>query len=158
MPRRSGADEVELMIRIRNARIEDLHTAAELALLLWPGHTRLELERELGPLLRSSEAVIMLACDGERAIGYAQCQLRHDYVEGTESSPVAYLEGIYVCEDWRGRGAARELLAACEDWGRQRGCLEMGSDCELDNAASFRFHMATGFAEVNRIICFHKRL
>lgn len=144
------------MIRIRNARLEDLYTAADLALLLWPGHTRQELERELGPLIGSDEAVIELAFDGERAVGYAQCQLRHDYVEGTKSSPVAYLEGIFVCEDWRGRGVARELLDACEDWARRRGCLEMGSDCELDNASSFQFHMAAGFAEVNRIICFNK--
>ena len=32
------------------------------------------------------------------------------------------------------------------------------ADCELDNIDSFRFHMALGFEEANRIICFRKDL
>ena len=36
------------------------------------------------------------------------------------------------------------------------GCREFASDCELDNADSFKFHMAVGFEEANRVICFKK--
>ena len=96
-----------------------------------------------------------LAGDGE---GFAQCQLRRDYVEGTESSPVGYLEGIYVEENCRRRGLAAALLAACEDWARTKGCREFASDCELTNSQSLRFHLALGFEEANRIICFTKKL
>lgn len=38
------------------------------------------------------------------AIGYAQCGLRNDYVEGTHTSPVGYLEGIFVGEEYRNIG------------------------------------------------------
>ena len=35
------------------------------------------------------------------AVGFAQCGLRRDYVEGTDSSPVGYLEGIFIKEEYR---------------------------------------------------------
>jgi aminoglycoside 6'-N-acetyltransferase I len=94
----------------------------------------------------------------DKPIGFAQCQLRHDYVEGTESSPVGYLEGVFVSEGYRKKGYAAELLSECEKWAKERGCTEFASDCELDNIDSLSFHMALGFEEVNRIICFRKDL
>ena len=102
-------------------------------------------------------AVFILEEDGKDA-GFAQCQLRHDYVEGTGTSPVGYLEGIFVDENFRGRGFAAELLRECEKWTREMGCTEMASDCEMDNEASFRFHLKHGFIEANRIICFSKKI
>ena len=91
-------------------------------------------------------------------VGFAQCGLRSDYVEGTESSPVGYLEGIFVKEQYRKQGYAKKLLAACEGWAKEQGCREFASDCELGNTGSFKFHMAMGFTEANRIICFTKRI
>ena len=84
--------------------------------------------------------------------------MRHDYVEGTESSPVGYLEGIYVADRYRKQGAARELLSACESWAKEKGCTEFASDCELSNVQSLQFHLNVGFEEANRIICFTKKL
>ena len=91
-------------------------------------------------------------------IGFAQCQLRHDYVEGTDSFPVGYLEGIYVTESYRHHGIAKRLLHACEVWAKEQGCTEFASDCELDNTQSLQFHLNVGFEEANRIICFTKKL
>ena len=69
-----------------------------------------------------------------------------------------FWEGIYVREDFRRRGVARELLAACEQWARKQGCREFASDCELTNRESERFHRALGFGEAGRISCFVKKL
>lgn len=91
-------------------------------------------------------------------VGFAQCGLRRDYVEGTHTSPVGYLEGVFVQEEYRGRGVATALLRACEAWAGEKGCAEFASDCGLDNAASAVFHLRAGFAEAGRIICFTKRL
>ena len=84
--------------------------------------------------------------------------MRNDYVEGTENSPVGYLEGIFVCPEHRKKGYAKALLLHCEQWAKAMGCTEFASDCELDNLGSLRFHLAMGFREANRIICFQKRL
>lgn len=143
---------------IRAAAKEDIHTLGELACLLWPHHTAAEMAEEFSEILAQQNAQVFLKYADEAPVGFAQCQLRHDYVEGTEHSPVGYLEGIFVREDFRRSGFARELLAACEDWAKARGCTEFASDCELDNEDSFRFHMKMGFLEANRIICFTKKL
>lgn len=143
---------------IRKAESSDLNAITRLAMKLWPGHEKSELEAELAQILEKSDAVFFLAQENGCSLGFAQCQLRRDYVEGTESSPVGYLEGIFVEEAARGRGVAKRLLCACESWAKAQGCGEFASDCELTNHESLAFHLALGFEEANRIICFTKRL
>ncbi len=142
---------------IRRAEMGDLNALTDLAMKLWPDHEKEELSADLAAILTKPDAAFFLAEEG-RPLGFAQCQLRNDYVEGTESSPVGYLEGIFVEEGFRSRGVARELLSACESWAKDQGCREFASDCELTNSASLTFHLALGFDEANRIICFTKKL
>ena len=143
---------------IRKATVQDAQTVAALAVKMWPGHPVTELAEEFCALLTKRSAAVFLAMDGEQAVGFAQCQLRHDYVEGTESAPVGYLEGVFVEETHRNDGHAKALLAACEQWAREQGCSEFASDCELTNTQSLAFHLHCGFREANRIICFTKKL
>ena len=145
-------------MRIRNASQADASAAAKLSCLLWPDNVVTEMTEEFKELLDKEDAAVFLAEAEGEAIGFAQCQLRRDYVEGTGSSPVGYLEGIFVREEYRRRGIARRLLEACEAWAGDFGCSEFASDCELTNYESFRFHLALGFLEVNRIICFTKQI
>ena len=142
---------------VRQASPADLAEVTRLALLLWPGHEPEALSADLAPLLDQPDAAIFLCEAKGHQIGFAQCQLRRDYVEGCETSPVGYLEGVYVEEGHRRRGVASALVAACQDWARTQGCSEFASDCELDNADSLRFHLGVGFEEANRIICFTRK-
>lgn len=144
-------------MKIRQAMKDSFTDVAVLAAELWPEHTAEELLEELRGLDEDNSA-IFLATEGEDSVAFAQCQLRHDYVEGTDYSPVGYLEGIYVREIYRGKGVAKALLAACEGWAKEKGCVEFASDCELDNTGSLNFHLSVGFEEANRIICFTKKL
>lgn len=143
---------------IRSAGPADLDTLAQLGGLLWDTHRPEDLKVEFGSIMDSGSARFFLALDEETAVGFAQCQLRHDYVEGTDSSPVGYLEGIFVREEFRHQGVATRLLNACEDWAVSRGCREFASDCEITNNGSRLFHLHMGFLEANRIICFTKQL
>ncbi len=143
---------------LRKAEIKDSNALAKLALLLWPNHTFEELHADIESLLSNPNAAFFLYFDQDLPAGFAQCQLRHDYVEGTESSPVSYLEGVFVLESHRKRGIAAQLLTQCERWAVENGCAEFASDCELDNTESYVFHHKCGFQEVNRVICFNKKL
>lgn len=143
---------------IKAATLADAGAIAEMAVKLWPEHSTEELKKEFEGIIGGGKSVVLLLVLEEQPVGFAQCQLRNDYVEGTGSSPVGYLEGIFIEQDFRRRGHARELLAACEDWARDQGCTEFASDCELDNRDSLAFHLNMGFAEANRIICFTKKL
>lgn len=143
---------------IKRARIEDVRVLADLAIQMWTDHDPENLEEEFRELAINNEAACFIKYVVDKPIAFAQCGLRHDYVEGTDSSPVGYLEGIFVSDGFRKQGYATELLAECEKWAREKGCTEFASDCELDNADSFSFHMSLGFEEANRIICFRKEL
>ena len=143
---------------IKKASVSDLPVLCALALQLWPEHTMEDLHNEFKETIQNNTAQFFLLYEQDEAIGFAQCGLRRDYVEGTESSPVGYLEGIYVKDAHRRRGCARQLLAACEGWAKEQGCIEFASDCELGNTMSLQFHLGTGFTEANRIICFTKKL
>ena len=143
---------------IRKANAADLAALTELGVQLWPDNEAGELAEEISQIMAQEDAAFFIAFEGEQAVGFSQCQLRRDYVEGTESSPVGYLEGIFVADGFRRRGFAAQLLSACEAWAKEKGCREFARDCELDNADSLRFHLSLGFEEANRIICFTKKL
>lgn len=145
-------------LTIYKAKKEDALTVAGLAIQMWEDNVLEELALELAEIIGSSEAVVFLGTVNGNAIGFAQCQLRHDYVEGTETSPVGYLEGIFIEENYRKQGYAKQLLAACENWAKEQGCTEFASDCELENTESLKFHLSLGFEEANRVICFTKPL
>ena len=143
---------------IKRAKAEDAGELAKLAIQMWTDHHPEDLEKEFSRLAMNDEAACFIKFVDEKPIAFAQCQLRHDYVEGTKSSPVGYLEGIFVSDGYRTRGYAAELLSECERWAKEKGCTEFASDCEFDNADSIRFHISSGFEEVYQIICFRKDL
>lgn len=143
---------------IKKADKKDIYAVAEMAVLLWESHTADELADEFFQWIKRPDTVVFLKYVQNIPAGFAQCQLRHDYVEGTQSSPVGYLEGIFVKKEYRHQGYAKELLSACEQWAKECHCTEFASDCELANIDSLHFHRKMGFDEANRIICFTKKL
>lgn len=143
---------------IKKAETNDLEILAKLAVMMWQNHSVSELINEFSEIMANGKSQFFLKYENDIPIGFAQCQLRYDYVEGTSTSPVGYLEGIFVQEGYRNKGYAKELLDACETWAKRNGCYEFASDCEIDNTSSFCFHKAMNFKEANRIICFTKRL
>ncbi len=143
---------------IVKATSKDSLALAKIAIKMWSEHSLDELAKEFEDTIDCRESAIFMLMVDNQAVGFAQCQLRYDYVEGTDSSPVGYLEGIFLEQEFRHRGHAKKLLAQCEEWAKNKGCTEFASDCESDNDESLKFHINMGFTEVNRIICFKKQL
>lgn len=144
-------------MNIRQATADDSQLLAYMAGQLYKTNPA-DLVKEFAVLTASCEAACFLAYEGETPIGFAQCQLRHDYVEGTFTSPVGFLEGVWVAPEHRCHGAARQLVEACQQWSLQAGCSEFASDCEIDNLTSLAFHLSIGFEEAGRTIWFYRRL
>lgn len=110
-------------------------------------------------LVDPGETINLIARDDDgSALGFAEAALRHDYVNGCRTSPVAFLEGIYVAPAARKEGVARALVSAVEAWAREQGCSEFASDAPTDNIASFDMHRALGFEETQRVVFFRKVL
>ena len=125
---------------------------------LWPDEDHEVMAREAPVMLAQPDGLVLLALEGDVVAGFAEAAIRRDYVNGCETSPVAFVEGIYVVPDQRGRGVARALITAVEDWALEQGLKELASDALLDNARSHAMHQALGFAETERVVYFRKVL
>ena len=144
---------------IRFAAAADIDALAALRFALWPDEPldvrRVEAEANV---VRTDGLATFVAEVQDRVVAFAEVALRHDYVNGCETSPVAFLEGIYVRPEHQRTGIGRALVAAAEQWARAQGCAELASDALLDNHASHRFHAGAGFEETERVVYFRKRL
>ena len=99
----------------------------------------------------------LVAYDADRQpAGFAEAALRTDYVNGTDSTPVAFVEGIYVAPPYRRRGIGTMLIAAIVSWAKACDCTELASDALLDNKASQAMHAALGFEETERVVFYRK--
>ena len=125
---------------------------------LWPHLTPEESERQISDMLADGWCCVIARDRGGTAVGVAEAALRHDYVNGCETSPVAFLEGIYVVSAARMHGVARQLVAAIEAWAIANGCAELASDAALDNTGSHSMHVALGFEETQRVVYFRRPL
>lgn len=125
---------------------------------LWPDTTHeLHLVEARGLLLQPARYAQFLAENRGTAIGFVEASLRQDYVNGTQSSPVAFLEGLYVEPGARRKGAGKALVDAVLDWARKQGATELASDVGLANLLGQRVHRELGFHETERVV-FYRRV
>lgn len=124
---------------------------------LWPDSSQAEHRRDAATMAAAENLVLMILDQDETAVGFAEVTCRA-WANGCKSSPVAYLEGIYLEPQHRGTRAADLLLHDAEDWAAKRGMTELASDAVVDNDRSVAAHVKWGFDEVMRVVCFRKTL
>lgn len=146
------------MMEIVRADAAHVQEWAALCAEMFPAQTFQEWERECVELLDNEREIGFLCRLDNRAVGYLNVSTRRDYVNGTDSSPVAFIEAVYVKPAYRNRGIARRLMAEAERFARDNGLSQIASDCLLDNTDSEQFHKSCGFAEAERVICFVKNI
>jgi aminoglycoside 6'-N-acetyltransferase I len=136
---------------------DDFNEWLDLALELWPDYSAAEMQKILTTILQSPKEAGFLVKDAdERAIAFMNLSLRHDYVPDATQSPVAYVEGIYVKEEYRKQGVGTELIRYAEQWALEQGCIELALDALLENTAGHEFYAKIGFREVERVVFFIK--
>ena len=148
-------------MKVKAAAIEHVDEWAAMRATLWPDAPLDEHQREIAEALQrfNPDRVVLLAFSDQKSIiGFAEASVRRDPVNGCDTSPVTFLEGIFVKTAHRHEGAARLLLTAVEDWGRSKGCTELGSDADCENPEGLAFHASAGFEETERVVFFKKDL
>jgi len=138
------------------ANINNLKEFADLSVMLYPEHTfdemfdlykkSFETEKEMGFLYQKDN----------KFIGILHLSIRSDYVNGTDTSPIMFVEAIYVLPEYRKLGIGKGFIDYAETYAKQKGITQLASDCLVDNHASERFHKNCGFREEERVICFVK--
>lgn len=132
---------------------KDFNEWLDLVLKLWPDVSATDLisilhsPRQVGFLVKTE--------DGS-AIAFMNLSLRYEYVPDATQSPVAFVEGIYVKDEYRNQGIGKALIQLAEQWAYEQGCVELASDALIENTASYEFHTKVGFREVERVVYFIK--
>lgn len=123
---------------------------------LWPMEEAV-CSQEAAEIVSSPRWGVFIArLDSGEIVGFLEAGLR-DYAEGAESSPVGYLEALYIAADHRRQGIGAALVRSGEEWAWAKGCREVASDAQIDNAVSIELHKSLGYIEVERQVCFMKR-
>jgi aminoglycoside 6'-N-acetyltransferase I len=115
-------------ITIRAAREADAEAWRLLRVALWPPDDhREEVAAFLRGELEEPRIVLLAKIQDGTLVGFAELSIREE-VPGAYSDRVGYVEGLYVVPPKRGRGIARQLLAASRKWARSEGCGAFASD------------------------------
>jgi len=129
---------------------DDLQVWAQMCVSLWSETVELFFdERKQGKFQNEFLYIVE-----DEAVAFISLSLRSDYVEGTKTSPVGYIEGIYVKPKFRNQGIAKKLVEFAKIWSAEKGCSELASDAEIENTDSQKFHNKVGFKEASTIVHF----
>lgn len=149
------------VMAIVEATADHLERWGAMRFALWPWDDAEEHGKEAEELYLAGHpdrAAFLVLDPQEVPCAFAEAALRRDYVEGCDTSPVAFLEGIFVEPTHRRSGLAKRLTDRVEAWGREKGCSELASNALLDNVASHAFHAASGFMETERLVYFRRMI
>lgn len=85
----------------------------------------------------------------------------HPNKEWCDTSPIGFIETLYVDIDLRKRGIATELVKAAEKWALKYGCREMAVDTDHYREKNILIYKALGYEMIeyknkDNNICFKK--
>ncbi len=87
----------------------------------------------------------------DNPIGMVELSLRN-IVDGCLSSPVPYLEGLYLMSGYRNKGVGQQVMQLLIQWCMDNGHKEFATDTEITNHRAQQFYERLGFAEVDRVV------
>ncbi|MCH1911852.1 GNAT family N-acetyltransferase [Leptospira noguchii] len=91
-------------------------------------------------LLKDSNAIFLVAEENGTPIGYL---LGFDHYTLYANGRVSWVEEIFILEDYRRKGFAKNLMTSFEEWGKNRGSKLIG----LATRRAKDFYLALGYEE-----------
>ncbi len=105
--------------------------------------------RNFQDMLRRGRASVLVCEEGGALIGDAVVLYRRN-------SPAARIYSLVVQPAQRGRGIARQLLAAVEAEARERGCQTLRLEVRPDNSQALSLYRHSGYAVERRLEQFYE--
>ena len=146
-------------MKITEVTKKDFTDWVGLGVLFWHRHPREKSEKEFAIILKSkNETSFLCRDDNGMPVGFIYVAIRTDYVEGSKTNPVGYLEGIYVKKAYRKKGIAKMLFKKAEKWFKAKKVKEIGSDTGTRNFASQKLHESVGFEKGETLVHYLKKI
>lgn len=136
----------------------DFPTWLDMSIKLFKDYPPKDVEQDLIQMANSPKHKTFLAKTNGQTIGFITVSIRTDYVEGSKTSPVGYVEAIYVNTEYRKQGLAKLLFQKGEQWTKFQGCSEIGSDTWDWNIPAQEFHQKLGFKKEDVLVHFIKKI
>jgi aminoglycoside 6'-N-acetyltransferase I len=125
---------------------------------LWPEEPMLQHASAIEDVLQDEQAWGFIAENAAgTAVGFAEVSIRKA-ANGCATSPVPFLEGIWVRDVDRRQRIGAWLIRHVETFLADLGYRELGSDTLIDNLASQHAHIGWGFVETERVVYYRKEL
>ena len=86
----------------------------------WSKHPAENIRKDFERMLGSKNEQSFICIKNNKPIGFINLAIRSDYVEGSKTSPVGYLEGIYVKKAYRKNGENRGVGSCYPGSGEHR--------------------------------------
>lgn len=137
-------------MRIRCATLDDIAGMSELLRNLFA----VEKDFTWDPRLQSrglrmlicramhGDAAVKIAESADAVVGMGTCQIRVSTAIGGFSGVI---EDIIVADQWRRRGAGRQILAALTRWAREQGCQQVQLLADNENTSAHAFYTRQGW-------------
>ena len=143
-------------IQIRRAGQKELPQWVSMRKQLWP-HASFDELKEIEHLFKADNFACFLAESDASVVGFIELALR-PYVNGCSTSPVAFIEGIWVNDKLQKQGIGRLLVKKAEEWASSLSLKELASDTRIESEHSIHAHKSWGFQETERSVYFKKDL
>jgi ribosomal protein S18 acetylase RimI-like enzyme len=107
-------------------------------------------QRQWRTYLAGGERLVLLARDGDNAIGYFSTRINRS--AGVYDEAFGFVEEAYVFPEYRSRGIAQEMLGRTEAWCRSRGIQRLRLSVLADNTLALGFWEKAGFEPIIHIL------
>jgi len=112
------------------------------------------LDQEMEAIIKTGKcSCFCIKNENSETIGLVELSERN-IVDGCLTSPVAYLEGLYLKPKYRGKGLGRTVIKQIMSLCRESGFTELATDTNYDNFRARAFYKAIGFEELEQVVGF----
>ena len=126
---------------VRAATLDDAEAVWELLVELVVSHPprRASFDEDFPALVADARARLLVACAGDRVVGYVTAVLRPSLYAG---GPVCWVSELVVAQPARREGHGAALMTAVEQWAGHEGAAEV----TLATSRADRFYEAVGYS------------
>jgi ribosomal protein S18 acetylase RimI-like enzyme len=102
-------------------------------------------EKMVRRLMQSEDGLVLVALDGERAVGYSLSEIRD--TRGLRLEKFGAVDHLAVTADYRRKGVGDKLFVEILKWFRSRGIDRVELDVAANNRVGYSFWRKHGFTD-----------
>lgn len=104
----------------------------------------------LRPAMESEKSLVLIAYDGEKAVGYARAEVQD--VPNNRLRQIGHLDHLFITETYRRRGIGEQVYAEILGWFQSKGIERVQLDVIIHNAAATSFWRKHGYKDFQKTL------